>query len=58
MYAENYKNHEKLKKRFENDEPLVEQPESPFTRKLPKDMSPWTKKYDDIMPRYTGTSSQ
>lgn len=55
MYQENYDRYEKVKKRFESEDSLKEQGESPFTRKLPKDLSPWEKKYDDIMPRYTGT---
>jgi hypothetical protein len=29
-----------------------------FVKRLPKDMSPWEKKYEDIMPRFTGTSAQ
>ena len=58
MYSENYAKHDRIKKRFETEEPLVEQAESPFTRRLPKDMAPWEKKYEDIMPKYTGTSSQ
>ena len=58
QYQENYANFEKVKKRFENEEPLVEQGESPFKKRLPKDMSPWEKKYDDLMPRFTGTSCQ
>ena len=55
QYNENYKAYDKAKERFENENPLEEQGEDPFTRKLPKDMSPWEKKYDDLMPRYTGT---
>jgi hypothetical protein len=31
--------------------------EGPFVRRLPKDMRPWEKKYDTMMPRYTGTSA-
>lgn len=58
MYQENYDQYEKVKKRFENEELLKEQGESQFTRKLPKDMSPWEKKYDDLMPKYTGTLCQ
>ena len=58
MYQENYGRYEKVKKRFENEEPLQEQGESPFTRKMPKDMSPWEKRYDDLMPKYTGTLCQ
>ena len=37
---------------------MQEQAEGPFTRRLPKDMSPWEKRYDDLMPKYTGTSCQ
>ena len=58
VYQENYDRYDKVKKRFETEEPLVEQGESPFTRRMPKDMSPWEKKYEDFMPRFTGTSSQ
>lgn len=58
QYQENYAKHDKIKKRFETEPALVEEGESPFTRKLPKDMSPWEKRYDDLMPRFTGTSSQ
>jgi len=58
MYQENYKKHDQVKKRFETEEPMVEQGESPFTRRLPKDMSPWEKKYDDMMPRFIGSSAQ
>jgi hypothetical protein len=57
MYTENFDQYERVKKRFETESPLQEQSESPFTRKMPKDMSPWEKKYDDHMPRFTGTSS-
>lgn len=35
---------------------MADQGESPFVKKLPKDMSPWEKKYDTMMPRYTGTT--
>ena len=58
IYQENYKKFEEVKNRFDNEKPFEEQGESPFTRKLPRDMSPWEKKYDDIMPKYTGTSCQ
>ena len=57
MYQENYDRYEKVKKRFETEKPFEEQSESPFTRKIPKDLSPWEKKYDD-KPRFTGESSQ
>lgn len=58
QYQENYDRYEKVKRRFETEEPYQEQGDSPFTRRIPKDLSPWEKKYDDLMPRYTGTSSQ
>ena len=58
QYQENYKRFEQVKQRFENEDPMAEQAEGPFTRKMPKDMSPWEKRYDDLMPKYTGTSCQ
>ena len=57
-YQENYARYDKVKQRFENEDPLEDPGESPFARKLPKDMTPWEKKYDTMMPRYTGTSPQ
>mmetsp|Transcript_40501 Transcript_40501/g.38999 ORF Transcript_40501/g.38999 Transcript_40501/m.38999 type:complete len:134 (+) Transcript_40501:297-698(+) len=56
QYQENYDQYERLKKRFEDENELEEQGENPYTRKIPRDMSPWEKKYDDFMPKYTGTS--
>lgn len=44
--------------KIKNENPLVEQGEGMFVRKEAKDMSPWEKKYEDIMPRYTGTLCQ
>ncbi len=58
QYQENYKAYDRVTERFENEDRMEEQGEEPFTRKLPKDMSPWEKKYDDLMPRYTGTVCQ
>ena len=58
QYQENYSRFDQAKERFENEAPFQEQGESPFTRKMPKDMSPWEKRYDDVMPKYTGTLSQ
>jgi hypothetical protein len=46
-----------VNEKFANENPMEENGEDHFTRKLPKDMSPWEKKYEDIMPRYTGTSA-
>lgn len=58
QYQENYSRFDQVKHRFETEQPFVEQGESPFTRRMPKDMSPWEKRYDDVMPKYTGTLSQ
>ena len=58
QYQENYARFDAAKKKFETEEPFVEQGESPFTRKTPKDMSPWEKKYDTVMPKYNGTLCQ
>jgi len=57
-YNENYEQYDKVKDRFENEDPMQEKGEDIFQRKVPTDMSPWEKKYDDIMPRYTGTLCQ
>jgi len=57
-YQENYEQYDKLKERFENEDPMAEPPEGPFKRRVPKDMSPWEKKYDTFLPRYTGSSAQ
>ena len=55
-YQENYAKYDKLKEKTAAENPLEEQADEIFTRQIPKDMSPWEKKYDDLMPRYTGTS--
>lgn len=57
-YQENYKLYDKLKQRFDNEPRFEEQGESPFVKKLPKDMSPWESKYDNLMPKFTGTLCQ
>lgn len=57
-YQENYSAYDEVKERFRTENKLEEQGPDPFTKVLPKDMSPWEKKYDDLMPRYTGTSCQ
>ena len=57
-YQENYKAMDDFEAKVANENPLVEQGEGMFKRKLPKDMSPWEKKYEDIMPRFTGTLCQ
>lgn len=57
-YQENYAKYDKVKERFEKEDPLEDNGEGPFVRRLPKDMSPWEKKYDTLLPRYTGASCQ
>ena len=57
-YQENYDRYDKVKARFENEDILEDAGDGPFKRRLPKDMSPWEKKYDTMMPRFTGTSCQ
>lgn len=56
-YQENYAAYDKVKERFENENIMEENEEDAFARRIPKDMSPWEKKYDTMLPRYTGTSS-
>ena len=56
MYQENYEKYDRVKERFANENPLREQGDTPYKRTMPKDMAPWEKKWDDLMPRYTGTS--
>lgn len=57
-YQENYDKYDKVKARFESEDPLDEPADSAFAKRIPKDMSPWETKYDLNMPRYTGASSQ
>ena len=57
-YQENYAKYDELKARTAAENPMEEQGDDIFKREIPRDMSPWEKKYDDLMPRYTGTSCQ
>jgi len=57
-YQENYAQYDKVKERFANEDQFAEPDEHATTRRLPKDMSPWEKKYDTVLPRYTGTLQQ
>ena len=57
-YQENYARYDKVKAETAAENPLEEQGDEIFARQLPRDMSPWEKKYDDLMPRFTGTSCQ
>ena len=55
QYQENNALFYQVKQTFENEDPMVEQGENPFTRRMPKDMSRWEKHYDDLMPKNTDT---
>ena len=55
-YQENYARYDKVKAKFENED--LRDAKEPFEQRLPTDMSPWEKKYDTLMPRFTGTSAQ
>jgi hypothetical protein len=57
-YQENYDKYDRIKKRFEDEDPYEEQGEAAFTKKAPRDNRPWDTKYDTVLPRYTGTSCQ
>ena len=57
-FQENYSKYDEVKEKFENEDPMEEQGEAAFTRRAPKDMSPWESKYDTMLPRYTGNSCQ
>lgn len=56
MYGENFDRYERAKRKFET-EPMGEPcEEGPLKFRQTKNMDPWTKKYDDFMPRFTGGS--
>lgn len=57
-YQENYAKYDELKDKTAAENPMEEQGDEIFSREIPRDMSPWEKKFDDLMPRYTGTSCQ
>jgi hypothetical protein len=58
QYSENFEAHDKANEKFANEDPMEEAGPAMFRKTVPRDMSPWEKKYDDIMPRYTGTLCQ
>lgn len=57
-YQENYAKYDEVRERFENEDPLEEQGEGMFKKRLPKNMTPWESKFDTVLPRYKGTSAQ
>lgn len=57
-YQENYEAYDEQQRRFDTENKLTEQGEDPFKKRIPKDMSPWENKYDDLKPRFTGTLCQ
>jgi hypothetical protein len=56
MYGENFERYEKAKRRFETEPMGEETAPGPLTKRMPRNLDPWTKKYDDFMPRFTGGS--
>jgi hypothetical protein len=57
IYGENYDRYEKAKAKFENEIPGQQMGEPAVTPRKPADQSPWEKKYDDYMPKYTGEAA-
>jgi hypothetical protein len=56
MYGENYEKYEKIRSRFQTEPKGEQMKEPPIIPRKPVDQSPWEKKYDDYMPKYTGES--
>jgi len=54
MYGENYERYQKVKARFDNEKHGEQFAKAPIEPEKPKDQSPWQKKYDDYLPKYTG----
>lgn len=54
IYGENMDRFERAKRKFETEELGKNASDGPLKRRAPNVMDPWTKKYDDFMPRYTG----
>lgn len=57
MYGENFDRFERAKKKFEDEKPGEQQAEPPTARNYPTNTDPWTKRYDDFMPRFNGGQS-
>ena len=57
-YRENYELFDKIKDKFDNEDPYEDQGENKFAKRIPTDMSPWETKFDTMLPRYTGTTCQ
>jgi hypothetical protein len=57
MYGENHERYERAKKKFEDED--FSQADDPYLkRRYPKNMDAFDKRYDDFMPRFSGTSMQ
>lgn len=56
MYGENYERYQQVKDQFDNEAPGQQHGEPSIIPKMPKDQTPWTNKYDEYMPKYTGES--
>lgn len=57
-FQENYADYDDVKKRFDDEDEMEEAGPDMFERQTPADMTPWDKKYNDVLPRYTGTLCQ
>ena len=57
-YQENYERYDRQQRKYDTENPFEEQGPDQHTRLPPRDMTPWTAKYDMLMPKFTGTSCQ
>lgn len=58
MYGENFDRFERAKKKFEEEVPGEQQGEGPLQDRAPFNRDAYEKRYDDFMPRFSGTSMQ
>lgn len=58
MYGENFDRYQKMKEKFEKEKKGEPHSKHPLEYDPPRDESPWEKKYDDYMPKYTGETHQ
>ena len=55
MYGENFDRYERAKKKFSEEDPKEWSSEDAHSKRIPKNLDAWEKKYDDFMPRFRGT---
>jgi hypothetical protein len=51
MYGENRDKYEQVKSKFDNEKKGEQQAENPMKAEFPRDMGPWSKKYNEMMER-------